>query len=73
VVLVRFNKTELECWFTSKYYVKTELCNTPGVNGKRITVRLKWRQSDELRGGPRTVWVQNWKINVQSRHVVEAH
>jgi len=26
VVLVHFNKTELECWFTSEHYVKTEFC-----------------------------------------------
>jgi len=47
VVLVHFNKTELECWFTSKHYVKTELYTRPGVNGERITVRPKLRQCDE--------------------------
>jgi len=58
VVLVHFNKTELECWFTSKDYVKTEPCTTPGGNGERIRGRPKLRQCDELRGGHRTIWVQ---------------
>jgi len=57
VVLVCFKKTEVECWFTSKHYVKTELCTTPGLNGERITGRPKLRQCDELRGGHRTLWV----------------
>ena len=47
-VLVHFNKTELECWFTSKHYVKTELCAKPGGNGERITGRTKLRQCDDL-------------------------
>jgi len=58
VVLVHFKKTELECWFTSKHYVKTELCTKPGGNGKRIRGRLKLRQCDELKEGHCTVWVQ---------------
>ena len=58
VVLVHFNKTELEFCFTIKHYVKTELYTTPGVNGERITGRPKLRQCDVLRGGHRTVWVQ---------------
>jgi len=58
VVLVHFNKTELECWFTSKHYVKTEHCTKPGGNRKRIRGRPYLRQCDQLKGGHRTFWVQ---------------
>jgi len=74
LVLVHFNKTELEFWFSSKHYVKTELCTTPGGNGERITGRSKSRQCDELRGGHPTVWVQKLENECAVKpEVVDAH
>ena len=62
VVLVHFNKTELEFWFAREHYIKTEFCTKPGGNGKGIRGRPKLRRCDELRGGHHMVWVQKLEL-----------
>ena len=61
-MLVNFNKTELECWFTREHYVKTEFCTKLGGNGKRIRGRPKLSRCDELRGGHHMGWVQKLEL-----------
>ena len=62
MVLVHFNKTEVECWFTREHYIKTEFCTKPGGNAKRIRGRPKLGRCDELRGVHHMGWVQKLEL-----------